>query len=67
MSSFSRQNLQLLTVDQLKRLAKYYDLQFSSKIRKQELIDLISPEEEILPEMSARVRRIYEQRMRGEL
>lgn len=54
-----------LTVYQLKNLARYYDLQFPVRIRKQDLIDLIiglqrQKREENIPQMSARVRRLQE-------
>ena len=60
MSDFTKEELELLTVSQLRTLARYYDLQFDPRSRKQELINLIPKKEEPIPEVSVRIRRIRE-------
>ncbi len=68
---YSREQLDVLTVDKLKNLAKYIEvLNIKSSMRKGEIIEAIleytKPKEvvEDLPPMSVRVRRIYESQER---
>ena len=64
---FTEEELGLYLKEDIRTLAKYYDLPINKEMKKGEIIDLIlnltqqQEETEVeLPQMSVRVRRIYE-------
>ena len=67
---FTHDELNGFTVVQLKKLANYYNISYGSQIRKPELVEKIynlfsePQEEENLPRMSARIKRIYDSQHR---
>ena len=64
---FTHDELNSFTVVQLKKLANYYGISYGSQIKKPELVEKIynlfsepQEEEENLPKMSVRLKRIYD-------